>query len=105
MNCIALSLRFSVSVSLVNYPPTQRFVHYATASPYLPDPGLMEPKDKIKIEFSAAEMTQESLPVAHTCVNTLKFPHFAYDNNSETLKEKLRFALRACSKLGAFGMR
>jgi hypothetical protein len=65
----------------------------------------METKDKIKIEFNGHEMTSDSLPVAHTCVNTLKFPHFAYDNNSEVLLEKLRIALRACSKLGAFGMK
>ena len=83
---------------------TQRFVHYATASSHLPDPGLMESKDKIKIEFDASEMTEDSLPMAHTCDNILKFPLWVYDNNSETLEEKLRFALRACSKLGAFGM-
>lgn len=83
---------------------TQRFVHYATASSYLPDPGLMESKDKIKIEFDASEMTEDSLPMAHTCVNTLKFPLLVYDNNSEKLLEKLHLALRACSKLGAFGM-
>ena len=64
----------------------------------------MESKDKIKIEFDASEMSADSLPVAHTCVNTLKFPLLVYDNNAEILREKLRLALRACSKLGAFGM-
>ena len=83
---------------------TQRFVHYATASSHLPDPGLMESKDKIKIEFDASEMTEDSLPMAHTCVNTLKFPLLVYDNNAETLRKKLRVALRSCSKFGAFGM-
>ena len=64
----------------------------------------MEEKDKIKIEFNAAEMTDESLPEAHTCVNTLKFHHFAYVNNSETLREKLELALRLVRVGGAFGM-
>lgn len=82
----------------------QRFVHYATASPYLPAPELMESTDKITIEFSASEMTYESLPVAHTCDNVLKFPHFAYDNNSETLREKLELAFRLVRRGGAFGM-
>lgn len=64
----------------------------------------MEEKDKIKIEFNASEMTDESLPEAHTCVNTLKFPFLAYDNNSETLREKLQIAFRLVRVGGAFGM-
>ena len=90
--------------TFVDYPSTQRFVHFVTASPYLPAPELMEDKDKIKIEFSASEMTYESLPVAHTCHNILKFPHFAYDNNSETLREKLELTFRLVRLGGAFGM-
>ena len=64
----------------------------------------METKDKIKIEFDASEMTEDSLPMAHTCVNTLKFPLLVYDNNAETLRKKLQGAFRACSNFGAFGM-
>ena len=64
----------------------------------------MEEKDKIKIEFNASRMTDESLPEAHTCENTLVFPFLAYANNSETLREKLELALRLVRVGGAFGM-
>ena len=65
----------------------------------------MEEKDKIKIEFNASRMTDESLPEAHTCENTLVFPFLAYDNNSETLREKLQIAFRTLRLGGALGMK
>ena len=104
LDFINLSSNSLINTFVTIHPSTQCFVHYATASPYLPAPELMEDKDKIKIEFSASEMTCESLPVAHTCPNILKFPHFAYDNNSETLRKNLELAFRLVRLGGAFGM-
>ena len=66
----------------------------------------MEERDKITIEFNkdATEATPDSLPVAHTCENTLKFPHFAYENDADKLMRKLRTAFNLCDDCGAFGM-
>ena len=53
----------------------------------------------ITIEFNAAEMEVASLPVAHTCVKTLKFPMLVYGNCSSTLDSNLNVAL----EYGGFG--
>mmetsp|Transcript_17584 Transcript_17584/g.38884 ORF Transcript_17584/g.38884 Transcript_17584/m.38884 type:complete len:982 (+) Transcript_17584:123-3068(+) len=69
-----------------------RFVQYCTGSPFLCHPDIKTRDDMIKIEFSASEMSGDCLPEAHTCVKTLKLPHFVYDNNADALLSKLRKA-------------
>ena len=81
-----------------------KFVYYCTGSSYLPNPDIKQDGDSIFIEFSAVEMSEDKLPEAHTCVNTLKVPHTVWGNDADLLASKLLKAFRLISKFGSFGM-
>jgi len=73
-----------------------KFVEYATGSPYLPHLES-NPDFKITIEFNSEDQDikdPNSLPVAHSCINLVKFPATAYEGSKETLKEKLIYSLK-----------
>uniref|UniRef100_A0A7S2EI47 HECT domain-containing protein n=1 Tax=Trieres chinensis TaxID=1514140 RepID=A0A7S2EI47_TRICV len=65
-----------------------KFVSFSTGYAYLPHCDVGS-EFKITIEFDFAESTEDSLPVAHTCENILKFPGWVYDNNVEKLLASL----------------
>lgn len=65
------------------------FVLYVTGYEYLPV------AQTIKIEFNYDQVpSNDALPVAHTCVHTLKLPGLAYDANEDLIKEKLCMSLK-----------
>jgi HECT-domain (ubiquitin-transferase) len=68
------------------------FLCFCTGLAYLPDVSV-HTDFKITIEFNMDECDEESLPVAHTCVKTIKFPYQAYGGNKEKLKHKLGLSL------------
>ena len=56
---------------------------------------------KITVEFNILESGDvASLPVAHTCVSTLKLPGLAYEGDSNVLEEKLDKVIAYCGKVG-----
>ena len=80
----------------------REFVWFVTGSYYIRQSDF-----KIIVEFNYGEFKDEdeySLPVVHTCQNTIKFHALAYDNNSEVLEEKLDFAMKH-AKMCSFDIR
>ena len=71
----------------------ESFISFCTGFNYLPH-RHHNGAFKIKIEFNVSEMEEMSLPVAHTCVNTLKLPAQAYGNDKEIFKSKLHKAMK-----------
>jgi hypothetical protein len=54
---------------------------------------------KIIVEFNYSEnMHDDSLPIVHTCENTIKFPALVYNNNAEKLENKLDYAMQNAKK-------
>ena len=72
------------------------FVWFVTGSHYIRQSDF-----KIYVEFNSSEqLKDDTLPTVHTCVNTIKFPVFFYNNNREVLEQKLDWAMansKACS--------
>ena len=72
----------------------ESFTSFCTGFNYLPH-RHQKGAFKIIIEFNITEMKNEmSLPVAHTCDNTLKLPAQAYGNDKEIFKSKLHKAMK-----------
>jgi len=69
------------------------FVYFCTGYNYLPNRERESQKFTITVEFNFDEMEEMSLPVSHTCVNTLKLPGLAYGNDKEMFKSKLSQAM------------
>jgi hypothetical protein len=70
------------------------FLWFSTASLYMPSLNF-----KITVEFNHVEMQFDSLPVAHTCNNLIKFPGEAYFGDYDLLKQKLQMSFdhaKAC---------
>jgi hypothetical protein len=65
------------------------FLCFCTGSSFLPDVSIHS-KYKLTIEFNLVETHPEMLPVAHTCVHTLKLPFQAYNGDEEKFEHKLR---------------
>jgi hypothetical protein len=75
------------------------FVWCTTGSKFISQPAFT-----ITIEFSYKESKDpDSLPVAHTCAHTLKFPGLAYDGNRETFEQKLDYFIEH-AKCAGFDM-
>ena len=75
------------------------FVWFVTGSQYIRRSDF-----HILVEFNSKEgLDYESLPIVHTCVNTIKFPVLAYNNDREVLETKLDMAM-ANSKNCSFDM-
>ena len=89
----------TLTLSILPMLFSQLFVKYCTGSPFLCHPDIKTDDDMIKVEFNPAEMSEDCLPEAHTCVKTLKFPLFVYGNNADTLRSKLCTAI----EWGGFG--
>jgi hypothetical protein len=67
----------------------RRFVYFTTGYMFLPQRDRNR-DFKITVEFNDVESgSGDSLPVAHTCHNTIKFPGLAYDGNRETLEQNI----------------
>ena len=67
----------------------RRLLHFATGYFYAPFG-----ETKLKVEFNDKESPSEgSLPVAHTCENTVKLPAKAYGGDVKIFKQKLMTAL------------
>ena len=71
----------------------KQFTFFCSGYDYLPHRVDTKEKFCIVVEFSYEEMEATSLPVAHTCVNTLKLPGEAYGNNKARFKSKLLKAM------------
>ncbi|KAL7570950.1 hypothetical protein ACA910_002580 [Epithemia clementina (nom. ined.)] len=73
------------------------FVEFATGARFIPQGGA-----KILIEFNSGEEgykgVENSLPVAHTCVRTIKFPATAYEGDLVKLEKKFDCAIKDCLK-------
>jgi len=80
-----------------------RFVSFCTGLNYLPH-RIGNPDFSIIVEFNfdPDECAPESLPIAHTCVNTLKIHGLVYNNDKEKFEEKLALAIENTE--GCFGM-
>lgn len=80
-----------------------KFVKFITGYGYVPHSNL-----RMTVEFAAfhdpetvthrtsnevTRMSDDALPMAHTCDMTLKLPYTAYDGNPEKLAQKLDMAL------------
>lgn len=74
------------------------FLCFATGNLYL---GSSD--DKIFVEFNFSEMSPNSLPVAHTCVCTMKLPGQAYEGNRAVFEKKLLYCLKQI-KVSRFDM-
>lgn len=72
------------------------FVDFVTASHYIRQSDF-----KILVEFNSRENLDDgSLPIVHSCEQTLKFPVLVYNNNPEELERKLDLAMantKACT--------
>jgi HECT-domain (ubiquitin-transferase) len=79
------------------------FVEFCTGQSYLPDLDC-NTDYKITVEFNSDEneIGENHLPVAHTCINTLKLPGAAYNGNMEDFERYLSIALETSK--GVFGM-
>jgi hypothetical protein len=70
------------------------FVWFITGSSFIQRSTL-----KMTVEFNYTESRSfDSLPVAHTCVKTLKLPGLAYDGNRELLEQKLDISIQNSKK-------
>lgn len=65
-----------------------KFAGLCTGSEFIPDID-MHPEYFIEIEFNCSEMSEEAIPVVHTCEHVLKIPALAYDASMETFESKL----------------
>jgi hypothetical protein len=65
------------------------FLCFCTGCSFLPEVSIYT-EYKLSIEFNLKETDPEMLPVAHTCVNTLKLPFQAYGGDEEKFENKLR---------------
>ena len=77
------------------------FISYVTGSSYLPHIDA-NPHFQITIAF-VDEINNDSLPTAATCVNTLNIPLSAYNNDVETVTNKLETAVKLGKDAG-YGM-
>lgn len=65
------------------------FVYFVTGYRYIPN-ARMNKDFRIIVEFNLSECGDDDLPVAHTCVLTIKIPGMAYYGNKEIFVEKLK---------------
>jgi hypothetical protein len=78
----------------------REFVWFVTGSHY-----IRQSEFKINVEFNSKEnLSDNALPIVHTCENTLKFPALVYKNDREVLEQKLDLAI-ANSKACSFDMK
>ena len=71
----------------------ESFSSFCTRFNYLPHHDQKDEFNVI-IEFNVSEMEEMSLPVAHTCVNTLKIPAHAYRNDKKVFLSKLHTVMQ-----------
>ena len=70
----------------------RQFVFFSTGSSFIPKKSN---DFKVIVEFNCFEMVEDSLPMAHTCDLTIKFPGTAYNGDKEVLTQKLLSALES----------
>jgi hypothetical protein len=71
-----------------------RFVAFCTGQSYVPDVAAAANSDfKIIVEYNYNEMSDDALPVVHTCSKTIKLPSDAYNADMEKFEEKLTMSM------------